>query len=246
MPTLTRRAILAATIALIPALSQAEDITIFAAASLKTALDQIAAEHPGTAVISYGGSSALARQIVSGAPADIFISASVPWMDEVDSAGLIAGDSRRDLLGNDLVLVAHGQGAAITSLDGFADTLGDDKLAMALVESVPAGVYGKQALESLGQWAALEPHVAQADDVRAALALVASGAAPYGIVYASDAVAEPAVSVVYTFPQGSHDPIIYPAALLSDNAAAAEFLDALSGDAARAVFAANGFTTLAE
>ncbi|MDO5631198.1 MAG: molybdate ABC transporter substrate-binding protein [Paracoccus sp. (in: a-proteobacteria)] len=246
MPSLTRRAVLAATIALLPVVTQAEDITIFAAASLKTALDRIVADVPGTVVISYSGSSALARQIVSGAPADIFISASVPWMDEVETAGLIVDDSRRDLLGNDLVLIAHGQGAALESLDGFAATLGNDKLAMALVDSVPAGVYGKQALESLGQWAALEPHVAQADDVRAALALVASGAAPYGIVYASDAAAEPAVSVVYTFPDDSHDPITYPAARLTDNTAAAEFLNALSGDAARAVFAENGFKPLPE
>lgn len=247
----TRAAFLAAILAATALPASAGEITVFAAASLKTALDQIAADwqaaNPGdTLTISYGGSSALARQITSGAPADLFISASEPWMDEVEKVGLIHGDSRHDLLGNDLVLIAYGENLpAVDGTPDIAAALNGGKLAMALVDSVPAGVYGKQALESLGQWAAVEPHVAQADDVRAALAMVATGAAPFGITYASDSVAEPKVTSVWTFPEDSHDPIVYPAAALSDNADAAAFLAALSAPAAGAVFTANGFSTLA-
>lgn len=229
--------------------AQAEQINVFAAASLKTALDQIAAdwqaETGNEALIAYGGSSALARQIIEGAPADLFISASIDWMDQVEQADLVQNGSRRDLLGNRLILIG-GEGVQplaewpadpVAMLDG-------GKLAMALVDSVPAGQYGKQALESLGAWAALEPHVAQADNVRAALALVATGAAPYGITYASDAIAETKVTAVYTFPEDSHDPITYPAALTSDKAAAASFLEELSSPEATEVFRANGFDPL--
>lgn len=229
--------------------AQAEQVTIFAAASLKTALDRIAADWQADtgdeALISYGGSSALARQIVEGAPADLFISASVGWMDEVEAAGLLQPEGRRDLLGNRLVLIAGGDAAPMS--DWPADPVGllqGGKLAMALVDSVPAGQYGKQALESLGLWDDLAPHVAQADNVRAALALVATEAAPFGITYASDAIAEPRVTAVYTFPEDSHDPIIYPAARISDNALATGFMDALSSPEAAQVFRENGFTTL--
>lgn len=229
--------------------AQAEQINVFAAASLKTALDQIAAgwqaETGNEALIAYGGSSALARQIIEGAPADLFISASVEWMDQVEKAGLLQDGSRRDLLGNSLILI--GGGAAQPLAEWPADPvamLDGGKLAMTLVDSVPAGQYGKQALESLGAWAALKPHVAQADNVRAALALVATGAVPYGITYASDAIAEPKVTAVYTFPEDSHDPITYPAALTSDNPAAASFLEELSSPEATEVFRANGFDPL--
>lgn len=229
--------------------ARAEDLTVFAAASLKTALDEIAASFSpdgDQVVISYGGSSALARQIIAGAPADIFISASTDWMDQVQQAGLVADGSRRELLGNRLVLIAHGKAPQTSDFpDGLADLLAADdaRLAMAMVDAVPAGVYGKQALESLGQWDALAPHVAQADNVRAALALVATGAAPFGITYASDAVAEPAVSVIYSFPETTHDRIIYPAALIGGNRAAA-FLDALGSPEARRIFEENGFLPL--
>lgn len=227
----------------------AEQVSVFAAASLKTALDQIAQawqDQTGDhVVISYGGSSALARQIIAGAPADLFISASPEWMDQIDRAGLIQGDSRQDLLGNRLVLIAHGAAPRIEALPGDpVAMLAGGKLAMALVDAVPAGQYGKQALTSLGLWDALAPHVAQADNVRAALSLVATGAAPFGITYASDAMAEPRVTAVYTFPDDTHDPITYPAALLSDRAAAAEFLDLLSAPGAARVFRDNGFDPL--
>lgn len=227
----------------------AEDISVFAAASMKTALDQIAADYQArtgnTVTVSYAGSNLLAKQIIDGAPADIFISASESWMDEVEKAGAVADGSRRDLLGNTLVLIAHDAVAPvkITDRTDLKGMLGDDKLAMAMVDSVPAGQYGKAALESLGMWDGVAPSVAQTDNVRAALALVAVGEAPYGIVYATDAKAEPAVHLVGTFPADSYPPAIYPAALLKGAADPADrdFFDALSGPQARAVFAAQGF-----
>lgn len=237
----------------LPTQARAEGVLVFAAASLKTALDQIAEgwrEQTGKAVtISYAGSSSLARQIEQGAPADIFISASVDWMDYLQSADIIRPESRIDLLGNRLVLIAHGRETTGIDLQAGADLaglLGDGRLAMALVDSVPAGIYGKQALVSLGLWDAVAQKVAQADNVRAALALVSSGEAPYGIVYASDAVADAEVSVVAVFPEATHEPIIYPAAILATSTApdAADFLGFLKSPTAHELFKAQGFTNL--
>ena len=197
-------------------------ILVFAAASLKTALDAIAADWQATSgttvTISYDSSAKLAKQIQQAAPADIFISASKQWMDALAEGGLIRPESRRDILGNRLILVAADKAAApVEIVAGFdlAGMIGDGKLAMAMVDSVPAGQYGKQALTYLGVWDAVLPKVAQSDNVRAALRLVASGEAAYGIVYASDAVAEARVAVVGTFPDDSHQPIIYPAAVVA-------------------------------
>ena len=245
-------AVSAATLAM-PGVARAADLTIFAAASLKNALDDIAAQWKSetgkTATISYAGSSKLARQIQQGAPADIFISANVKWMDTLATDKLIKADTRRDLLRNKIVLIAHGKDVApVTVEPGFdlAGLLGDNKLAMALVDSVPAGIYGKAALTSLGVWDAVAPKVAQADNVRAALALVARGEAPYGIVYATDAAADDNVSVVATFPADSHPPIIYPVAILADSksAEADAFLGYLSSDAAKPLFEKQGFTVI--
>ena len=231
----------------------AENVVVFAAASMKTALDEVAADFTaktGNSVsISYAGSNQLAKQIIDGAPADIFISAAVNWMDEVEKAGLIADGSRRDLFGNTLVLVAHGKDApAVNVTQGFdlAGLLGANKLAMAMVDSVPAGQYGKAALQSLGVWDSVAPSVAQADNVRAALAFVSTGEAPFGIVYASDAVADPRVSVVGHFPADSHAAIVYPGALLktATDAADAAFFAALTAPEARAIFTAQGFVAL--
>lgn len=228
----------------------AQDVLVFAAASMRTALDAVAADwmaQTGHSVtLSYAGSNQLAQQIIAGAPADIFISASVDWMDAVEAAGLVVEGTRRDLLGNTLVLVGHGQGAAPVEIGpglDLAGMLGDERLAMALVDAVPAGQYGKAALESLGLWASVEPLVAQSDNVRAALALVSTGEAPLGIVYASDAAADDSVTILGRFPADSHPPILYPAALLTEAADAADraFLEALGSEAARAAFEAQGF-----
>ena len=232
---------------------RAEEVVVFAAASLKTALDEVAAEFEASTghsvTISYAGSNQLAKQIIEGAPADIFLSAAVNWMDAVDQAGLVVPGQRRDLWGNDLVLIAHGTDASPVEIGPELDLvalLDGGMLSMAMVDAVPAGQYGKQSLEALGLWAVAEPLVAQSENVRAALALVATGEAPYGIVYASDAVAGDNVTVVGQFPETSHAPITYPAALLTGAADAADraFFDALSAEAADAKFAAQGFKIL--
>lgn len=240
-----------------PQAAFAEEVTIFAAASLKDALDEIGADWQektgNVAVISYGGSSALAKQIQQGAPADIFFSASSEWMDVLEASGQIRPETRQDVLGNSLVLVEHGKdGPQVEIAKGFnlAERLNGGKLAMALVDSVPAGQYGKQSLENLEIWETIEPSVAQAENVRAALALVSAGEAPYGIVYASDAIAAANAGedlhVVGTFPAESHQPIIYPAALttFSTKTEALEFLQSLSGEAAQSVFTEQGFVVL--
>ncbi len=231
----------------------AEEVVVFAAASLKNGLDDFAArwgaETGNTVTISYAGSGQLARQIIAGAPADLYLSANVGWMDEVEKAGLIRDGARADLLGNTLVLIAHGKGAAAVNIGPDLDLvglLGGGKLAMALVDAVPAGQYGKAALGALGLWEGVAPSVAQADNVRAALALVSTGEAPFGIVYATDAAASDNVTVTATFPEGSHPPIIYPVALLTNATDPADraFYDALFGAEARISFEKQGFSVL--
>ena len=236
---------------LFPAPSWAREVTVFAAASLKTALEQVAeswTHQTGHSVtLSFAGSSALARQIDAGAPADIFISANPGWMDHLAALGLIRNDSRVDLLGNRLVLIAPSGTPPLASLDAKTDLaarLGDDRLAMALIDAVPAGIYGKAALISLGLWPQVENRVAQTDNVRAALAIVALGEAPLGITYASDALVQPKVTILATFPADSHPPILYPAALTTDSTSgyAAAFLEFLQSEQAQSLFIANGFT----
>lgn len=231
----------------------ADNIVVFAAASLKNALDDVVgtwrAETGNSATVSYAGSSALARQIEQGAPADVFISANEAWMDRLEQAGLIKPDTRRDLLRNRLVLIAHGKAKPEVQIrQGFdlAGLLGKDRLAMALVDAVPAGIYGKAALTSLGIWGAVEPKVAQTDNVRAALTLVGRGEAPYGIVYATDASASDNVSIVGTFPADSHPPIIYPAAVVAESKhpRAQAFLNFMASPAARPLFQRHGFTVI--
>jgi molybdate transport system substrate-binding protein len=227
---------------------------VFAAASLKTALDEIATAYAaqGTARprLSYAGSSALARQIEQGAPADIFASADKDWMDYLDKGKHIQSRTRIDLLGNSIVLVAPTGSEVSLSLAPGADlagALGKGRLALANVDAVPAGRYAKAALEKLGLWESVSKRLAQSENVRAALLFVSRGEAPMGIVYQTDAAAEPAVRIVATFPRGTHPPIIYPFALTSraKHPDAAAFLAYLSGPAARAVFEKQGFVVLA-
>ncbi|MEO6299580.1 MAG: molybdate ABC transporter substrate-binding protein [Paracoccaceae bacterium] len=250
---LRRLAVLALSAVLaVPVTASAEEITVFAAASLKNALDAIAVDWQkssgNTVTISYESSAKLAKQIQEGAPADLFISASKQWMDTLADAKLIKPESRKDILGNSLVLIGAKDAAKVEIVNGFdlATLIGDSKLAMGLVDSVPAGQYGKEALTNLGIWDAVEPKVAQTDNVRAALKLVDTGEAAYGIVYASDAVSDDKVAVVGTFPDDSHKSIIYPAAVIAASTApeAQAFLDDLSSDAASAVFTAQGFAVL--
>ena len=219
--------------------------TILAAASLKDALDEVAAAYPGKPVLSYGASSALARQIENGAPADLFISADLDWMDYVEKKGLLAPGSRRNLLGNRLVLIAPAkQPQKVTPAPGFAiaEALGNGRIALAEPNSVPAGKYAKAAFEKLGVWDQVAGRVAAAENVRAALALVARGEAPLGVVYQTDANAERGVMVAGIFPADSHPPIVYPAAVLkTSKGGGAPFLDFLSQPRARAIFEKHGF-----
>lgn len=245
---------LAAAVAPMAARAQTGGLVIFAAASLKNALDEIAADWAKDTgkpapKISYAASSALAKQIEQGAPADLFISADLDWMDYVASKGLIKADTRINLLGNKIVLIAPRESKDTVEVRqglDLAKVLGSGKLAMANVDAVPAGKYGKAALEKLGAWDGVKGKIAQAENVRAALLLVARGEAPLGIVYATDAAAEPSVKIVGAFPEDSHPPIIYPAAVTRDakSADARPFLDHLKTIRARPAFEKQGFTVL--
>jgi len=232
--------------------AQPRPVLVFAAASLKTALDAIAAawhrESGKEATISYAASSTLAKQIDNGAPAELFISADQEWMDYLQERNLIDPKTRIDLLGNRLVLTAPASTGSSTRIaPGFplARLLGNGHLAMADPDAVPAGRYGKAALTALGVWQAVAGRIAAAENVRAALLLVARGEAPLGIVYQTDAAAEPGVRIVGAFPPDSHPPIVYPMALTRAAGPEAPALAAyLRGSAARALFEAQGFTML--
>jgi molybdate transport system substrate-binding protein len=227
----------------------AETVTVFAAASLKEAFDEnVEAYRVKTGdrvVVSYAASSALARQIEAGAPADIFVSADLDWMDYLEQRRLIRASTRRNLLRNRLVLVApSGSQFSVSIAPGFplARLLGNSRLAMANPDAVPAGKYGKASLEALGVWKDVQSKVAAAENVRAALLLVSRGEAPLGIVYRTDAAADSRVKVVGTFPENAHPPIIYPIAVTASGRPAAElFLRRLGMPAADAIFQKHGF-----
>jgi molybdate transport system substrate-binding protein len=237
----------------VPSSQAQENITVFAAASLKNALDNVnaawQAEAGKSATISYAASSALAKQIEEGAPADLFLSADVDWMAYLSEKNLTKQDTETKLLGNRIVLIAPADSSAKTEITpnfDLAGLLGDGRLAMANVDFVPAGKYGKAALKKLGVWASVEGKVAQAENARAALALVSTGEAPLGIVYRTDAAADKKVKIVGTFPEDSHPPIVY---LVAETAAArsadaAAFLKYLQTAKAKELFEAQGFTVL--
>jgi molybdate transport system substrate-binding protein len=235
-----------------PAQAADKDVLVFAAASLKNALDDVIAAYgkeTGTKVTaSYAASSALTKQIEQGAPAQLFISADLDWMDYLAERKLIDESTRKNLLGNSLVLVAAKDSAlgSVAIGQGFdlAKLLGDGRLAIGEVTAVPAGRYAKAALENLGTWGGVEGKLAQAENVRAALALVSRGEAPLGIVYKTDVQSDPSLKIVGTFPADSHPPIIYPVALTkvgADSAAAAGFLKFLGAPTAKAAFEKHGF-----
>jgi len=237
----------------LPRPAAADDVLVFAAASLKNALDEAAASyqrHGGAKVnVSYAGSSALAKQIESGAPADIFISADLDWMNDVEQRGGIVAATRANLLGNALVLVAPADSNLKLEIKpGFplAATLGNEHLAMADPDAVPAGKYGKAALQKLGVWDSVEGKVARAEDVRAALLFVSRKEAPLGIVYQTDAAADKGVKIIAAFPPDSYPPVIYPIALTAStrNPDAAKFLAFLRSDDAKPFFVKQGFAVL--
>lgn len=229
------------------------DVLFFAAASLQSALNAIAAEWKKdtgkTVAFSYAASSALARQMEQGAPADLFASADLDWMDYAQAKGLIREESRQTLLGNALVLIAaKDDNVSLRIAPGFdlAGALGEGRLATGNPTSVPVGKYAQCSLTKLGVWERVQAKIAGTDNVRAALALVARGEARFGIVYASDAKAEPKVRVVDTFPAGTHAPIAYPFALTktAQGPNAAAFLAYLRSATARRIFEGEGFTVL--
>lgn len=237
----------------VPRAALADEVLIFAAASLKNALDEATQsyqQHGGAAVkVSYAASSALAKQIENGAPADMFISADLDWMNYVQDKNLIQTNTRSNLLGNVLVLVAPADSTATVEIKpGFplATMLGDSHLSMADPDAVPAGKYGKAALQKLGVWDAVEKKVARAEDVRAALLFVSRKEAPFGIVYQTDAAADKGVKVVAPFPADTYPPIIYPIALTasSKNPDAAKLLAFLRSADAKPFFTKQGFAVL--
>jgi molybdate transport system substrate-binding protein len=248
-------AAVAAALVALPSLAAAQvpqPVTVFAAASLKNALDEVCAAYAAKtsrqARVSSGASSTLARQIEEGAPADLFISADADWMDYVQKRHRIVDATRRNLLTNHLALIAPADskvGLRIGKGMPLAAALGDGRLAVAGPD-VPAGKYARAALTALGVWPSVAGRLAPADNVRGALLFVARGETPLGVVYDTDAKVEPKVRIVGRFPDWSHPPIVYPAALVAHAASpdAAGFLAFLSGPQATAVFRKYGFIVL--
>ncbi len=233
-----------------PPAAAAPTLVVFAAASLTEALDAVdgafTAQSHVRVQASYAASSVLAKQIEAGAPADVFFSADRQWMDHAEQHGALRAGTRRDVLGNDLVLIAPADSALqLTIAPGFAlvAALGEGRLACADPDSVPAGLYARAALTKLGVWEAVQARLARAENVRAALAYVARGETPLGIVYATDAQAEKRVRVVGIFPEDTHPPIVYPAALTRTARPQAQaYLEFLSGPVALEIFRRHGFT----
>jgi molybdate transport system substrate-binding protein len=254
MMQFSRRLVLSAFLAasLVGPAMAADSVTVFAAASMKNALDEAAAAYKAKTGVeikaSYAASSALAKQLEQGAPADMFVSADTKWMDYAVQHDLVQKASRVDLLGNSLVVVAPKASAlkdlALTA-DAFDKAVGDGKWTTGTVATVPVGIYAKQSLTKLGIWAAAEPKLAQTDNVRSALQFVSRGEANIGIVYQTDANADASVKVVATFPSDSHDPIVYPFALTkAAGDVPAKFLAFLTSDEAKPIFEKQGFVVL--
>ncbi|CRE80335.1 molybdate ABC transporter substrate-binding protein [Yersinia enterocolitica] len=243
----------AALLAAFSSSAMAADITVFAAASLTNALQDIAAQYKKEkqvdVVASYASSSTLARQIEQGAPADLFISADQQWMDYAIDKQQMVANTRYTLLGNELVLIAPKDSkitkVAIDKKTDWKKLLEGGRLAVGDPDHVPAGIYAKESLENLGAWATLAPEMARANNVRSAMALVERAEAPLGIVYGSDAIASDKVKVVGVFPEASHKPVEYPMAIVKghENPTVTAFYDYLKSPAAAVIFEKYGFTT---
>jgi len=245
--TVLMSAILLATVLPVRAV---ETLTVFAAASLSEAMEQAGAayekETGDRVVFSFAGTGTLARQIEAGAPADVFVSADAAWMDYVLEKGAVQPESMRDIASNVVVLIGpEGSAPLDLAAEGLEDRLGADRLAIADPETVPAGRYGKAALETLGLWQAVSGSLAPMENVRIALASVARGDTPLGVVYKTDAAVDPDVAILFEFPEDSHPPIRYLAALTKarNHPGAAAFLDFLAGPATRDILHSLGFVT---
>ena len=231
------------TLLALPTHAQAQNVTVFAAASLRDALTEIAADYPADVTLSFAGSGTLARQIAAGAPADVVILAHRDWADWMAEQKLILEDTRTEVAGGALVVIGRPDVPDFTANPDnkeFYAVLRGGRLAMGQRDGVPAGIYAREWLQSTGLWDPLLPSIAETDNVRAALALVAQGAAPLGIVYASDAMAEPRVKILYHVPPQAHSPIRYPAAAITD--AGRPFLTHLTTAKATAIFSKYGLT----
>jgi len=245
------RSVLFACLLLLPFGVRAQEVTVFAAASLTDAMKDISMQWAKAGHqplrLSFGSSSTLARQIEQGAPANLFASADEKWMDNLATKGMIAVDTRKDLLGNDLVLVVPANNPRHVTIGPGFDLLGllgpNGRIATGDPAHVPVGIYAEQALRKLGLWDEAAPRLARAEDVRSALLLVERGEAPAGIVYATDAAVSKAVMVAGTFPPDSHDPVSYPFAVIkaNDTPEARGLMTFLAGPQARAVFVQRGF-----
>ena len=249
---LARPAVAAILLVLTPLAARAADLTVFAAASLTDALNDVGKTYQAKTgkvpVFSFTASSVLARQIEASVGTDVFISADTDWMDYLDNRGLIAHDTRKNLLGNHLVLIAPVDSNVTLTIAPHFDLLGalnGGRLSIADPDTVPAGKYARTALTTLGVWNSVVDHLVNAENVRVALVYVARGEAPLGIVYTTDALSEKRVHIVGTFPENTHAAIVYPAALVKDaKPEARAFLDFLSGPEATAIFQKNGFVIL--
>lgn len=238
------------TCAVLPAAAKTDTITVFAAASTTNAMTDIAnlykTTHPSTVRLSFASSSTLAKQIEKGAPADVYLSANPKWMNYLEERGAIVKESRRDLLGNRLVLIAPSDSPVQElTIDNHLDLsaiLSDGRLSMGDPDHVPAGMYGKKAMTRLGFWDGIKDRLARAKDVRAALVLVERGECPLGQVYATDAAITAKVKVVGIFPEDSHPPIVYPAAMVTDSPAARAFLHFMQSEPAAQIFKTYGFS----
>ena len=222
-----------------------QTVTVFAAASLQTALNDAVAAYDGDVVVSYGGSGQIARQVAQGAPADVIILANTAWMDWLETETSVTVRNRLNLLGNTLVLVAPKGADPLPeiSADAMLGRLAGGRLAIGQTRGVPAGIYGRQWLENAGFWEVMAPYLAETENVRAALALVARGEAPLGLVYASDAQADDRVVTLYAIPGTMHDPIVYPMAEIGERSdpQISDFMSFISSDVGQEFFLAQGF-----
>ena len=224
--------------------AQAE-VTVFAAASLRGVLEEVNDAWGQSVTVSYAGSASLARQISQGAPADVFLSANPDWVAWLRNQNLVAEDATGEFIGNGLVLIGQ-KGATPVDIKQLPEILGADRLAIGHARAVPAGIYAREALTSLGLWQDVEPRLLQTDNVRAGLRLVALGEVPFAITYATDAQSDPKVTEVYAFPSQTHSPIQYSYARITDSHSAQEYLAFLTGSDAQAIFAKFGFLPLTE
>lgn len=227
------------------AVAERAPVTVFAAASLRGALDAIVQTYDATVQLSYGGSGTMARQIAAGAPADVVVLAHTKWMDWLEDNAAIVSGTRRNIVANELVLIGPISDDLLTATPDLFALLGRDaRLAMGQRDAVPAGIYAREWLQNTGQWDAVVNRLAETDNVRAALALVARGQAPVGIVYASDALADPAVQILAYVPNTMHSPIVYPAAALTVEGQA--FLKHLASATSQGIFQTHGFKPVPE